>query len=261
MVDRAPLQALIFDVDGTLADTERDGHRVAFNAAFAEHGLDWHWDEALYGELLQVAGGVERMAHYARACRALALPDSELSALLKRLHASKTRHYVQRVAAGAVRLRPGVERLIREARREGLRLAIATTTTRDNVIALLQATLGADAPGWFDVMGTAQEVAAKKPDPAVYRWVLDRLRLPADAALAFEDSGHGVTAATAAGLRCIVTPTDYSAGDDFGAASVRLADLDRHPDDPLRPVTLDDLRRWHADMPRPRAAAPHVPPA
>ena len=250
-----PLEALIFDVDGTLADTERDGHRVAFNAAFAEHGLDWRWDETLYGELLQVAGGVERMAHYARVHRALPLADDELAALLKRLHASKTRHYVQRVAAGAVRLRPGVERLIREARREGLRLAIATTTTRDNVIALLEATLGADAPHWFDVMGTAQEVAAKKPDPAVYRWVLERLRLDADAALALEDSGHGVTAATGAGLRCVVTPTDYSAGDDFSAASVRLADLDRHPADATRPVTLDDLRRWHAEAPRPRAPA------
>ncbi|WP_119352426.1 HAD-IA family hydrolase [Azohydromonas sediminis] len=248
-----PLQALIFDVDGTLADTERDGHRVAFNAAFAEHGLDWHWDEALYGELLQVAGGVERMAHYAQRHRGLGLADDDLAALLKRLHASKTRHYVQRVAAGAVRLRPGIERLIREARREGLRLAIATTTTRDNVIALLQATLGADAPGWFDVMGTAQEVTAKKPDPAVYRWVLERLRLPAEAALAFEDSGHGVTAATTAGVRCVVTPTAYSAGDDLGAAAVRLADLDHHPDDPARTVTLDDLRRWHAAAPCPLA--------
>ncbi len=255
------LEALIFDVDGTLADTERDGHRVAFNAAFAEHGLDWHWGEALYGELLQVAGGVERMAYYARAHRALVLADDELAALLKRLHASKTRHCVQCVVAGAVRLRPGVERLIREARREGLRLAIATTTTRDNVIALLEATLGAEAPGWFDVMGTAQEVAAKKPDPAVYRWVLEQLRLDADTAVAFEDSGHGVTAATSAGLRCIVTPTDYSAGDDFGAASVRLADLDHHPDDPTRPVALADVRRWHAQAPRPTRSACTAAPA
>lgn len=208
-----------------------------------------------------MAGGVERMAHYARVHRALALPDDELAALLKRLHASKTRHYVQRVAAGAVRMRPGVERLIREARGEGLRLAIATTTTRDNVIALLQATLGADAPGWFDVMGTAQEVAAKKPDPAVYRWVLERLRLDADAALALEDSGHGVTAATRAGLRCVVTPTDYNAGDDFSAAAARLPDLDHHPDDATRPVALEDLRRWHAEAPRLRVPATQADPA
>src|SRR5476649_2527153 len=147
------LHALIFDVDGTLADTERDGHRVAFNAAFAEAGLTWCWDEALYGELLQVAGGVERILHYARSYLSLTVSDSALHALAQRLHSSKTRHYVERIAAGAVQLRPGVERLLRQARREGLRLAIATTTTRANVIALLQATLGAGAGYLFEVIG------------------------------------------------------------------------------------------------------------
>ena len=134
------LRALIFDVDGTLADAERDGHRVAFNAVFAERGLDWCWDEATYSDLLQVAGGVERMVHYAREHRGLTQPEGELHTLLHPLHVSKTRHYVQRVATGAVQLRPGVARLIAQARAEGLQLAIATTTTRDNVIALLQAT-------------------------------------------------------------------------------------------------------------------------
>ena len=240
------LHALIFDVDGTLADTELDGHRVAFNTAFAENGLDWHWDEALYGELLLVAGGVERMVHYARAHLDSALSDGDLLALARQLHAAKTRHYVRLVNGGAVALRPGIARLLAQARDQGLRLAIATTTTRDNVAALLEATLGSDAGGWFEVIGTANEVAIKKPDPAVYRWVLERLGLDAGAALALEDTRNGLLAATGAGLGCVVTPTPYSENEDFSEALVRLQDLDCRPDRPGQPVTLDDLRRWHA---------------
>ena len=250
------LQALIFDVDGTLADTERDGHLVAFNAAFAEAGLDWHWDEALYGELLQVTGGVERMLHFARHHLRSTAPDAELQALARRLHAGKTRHYVQRVAAGAVQLRPGVARLIGEARAAGLRLAIATTTTRENVTALLLATLGADSPGWFEVIGSAQEAEPKKPHPAVYLWVLEQLRLQAGDSLALEDSRNGLLAATRAGLRCVVTPTPYSAGEDFSEALVRLVDLDHHPAPMDRAVTLDDLCRWHAEAPAGSALDP-----
>jgi HAD superfamily hydrolase (TIGR01509 family) len=248
------LRALIFDVDGTLADTERDGHRVAFNAAFAAAGLAWQWDEALYGELLQVAGGPERLVHYARAHLHSKETDARLQTLVQRLHASKTRHYVELVTAGALKLRPGVARLIAQARAEGLRLAIATTTTRDNVIALLQATLGAGAPGWFDAIGTAQEVAAKKPDPAVYQWVLDRLNVPASDALALEDSRNGLIAATQAGLGCVVTPTPYSACEDFSEAIVRLTDLDHHPGKPGQPVTLDDLRDWQSRAVHPPSA-------
>jgi phosphoglycolate phosphatase-like HAD superfamily hydrolase len=240
------LRALIFDVDGTLADTERDGHRVAFNAAFAESGLDWSWDEATYGELLHVAGGVERMVHYARAYRGLTQSDKELHAFVRELHASKTRHYVRCVAAGVVQLRPGIARLIAQARAQGLQLAIATTTTRDNVTALLQATLGGDAMDWFAAIGTAQEVATKKPHPAVYRWVLDCLRLRPCEALALEDSRNGLLAASRAGLPCIVTPTRYSIDEDFAEAIMRLSDLDHHPQRPGVPVSLDDLRGWQS---------------
>ena len=190
-------------------------------------------------------GGVERMLHYARVYRGAAQSDEELKTLVHQVHARKTRHYVQCVNRGVVQLRPGVARLIGQARAQGLQLAIATTTTRENVTALLQVTLGSDAMDWFSAVGTAQEVAAKKPDPAVYLWVLERLQIRSSEALAIEDSGNGLLAASRAGLACLVTPTPYSADDDFTEAAVQLADLDHHPDRPGDPVTLDDLRFWH----------------
>lgn len=214
------LQALIFDVDGTLAETERDGHRPAFNAAFAECGLDWHWGETLYGELLAVTGGKERMRHYAERYAPEVDARADVDALIKRLHAAKTAHYVRLVGAGRLPLRPGVAELIAEARAAGIRLAIATTTSPENVGALLDASLAPGSSHWFEVIGAGDVVAAKKPAPDIYRWVLDRLALPAGACLAIEDSENGLRAALGADLRCLVTVGEYTRGQDFSGAAV-----------------------------------------
>lgn len=219
------LQAIIFDVDGTLAETERDGHRPAFNRAFAEAGLDWHWDEELYGRLLTVTGGKERIRHYATHYAPPTAARPDFDDLVRRLHAAKTRHYVALVESGALPLRPGVRPLIAAARRAGVSLAIATTTSPENVDALLRATLGPAAPGWFAVIGAGDSVPAKKPAPDIYHWVLERLALPAAACLAIEDSAAGLQAARGAGIPTLVTVSEYTADHDFAGALLILRDL------------------------------------
>lgn len=218
------LRALIFDVDGTLADTERDGHRVAFNAAFAERGLPWSWSARAYGDLLAVAGGKERIRHFAGTLPAHGRP-ADLEALVADLHEEKTRRYAALARSGAMPLRPGVERLLGEALRAGLVLAIATTTSAPNVTALLEGTLGRAAARWFAVVGAGDVVPAKKPAPDIYHHVLDRLGLPPAACLAFEDSGNGLRAALGAGVATVVTPTDYTRGQDRSGAALVVEDL------------------------------------
>ena len=225
------LKALIFDVDGTLADTERDGHRPAFNQAFAEAGLDWHWDVALYGELLAVTGGKERMKHYIDHYRPDYSKPANFDEMVAELHRNKTRHYADLAAKGGIPMRTGVKRLLNDAREAGLRLAIATTTTPQNVTVLLEHSLGAGSADWFEVIAAGDIVPAKKPAPDIYFYALERMDLLASECLAFEDSENGLRASLAAGLRTLVTVNDYTLDHDFcGAASV-LTSLGE-PDEP-----------------------------
>lgn len=231
------MRAILWDVDGTLAETERDGHRVAFNAAFAEAGLSWHWDVARYGELLAVTGGKERMRFYAERYDPMFLDRRDADDTIKALHAIKTRHYLALLEGGGIPLRPGVARLIEEARAAGLRLAIATTTTPENVTTLLTASLAPDSVGWFEVIGAGDIVPKKKPAPDIYQWVLARLGLPADACLALEDSANGLRSARGAGLPTLITTGVYTAGENFAGALTVLPDLSQ--------TRLADIRLMH----------------
>jgi len=243
------LRALIFDVDGTLADTE-SAHCAAFNHAFEELGMDWHWDDALYTQLLEISGGKERILHYWKQVNQdiKALDGQAVQDTIARIHELKTAHYEATVNSGGVELRPGVLALIEEALAQGLRLAIATTTSPVNIAALLRAAMGPDWRQNFMAIGDASSAPIKKPNPQVYLQMLQALQLGADECLAFEDSGNGLRAASAAGLRTIITPTRYTAHHDFGVALRVVPDLGG--------VTVPQLRRWHEETP---ASAPKRP--
>ena len=219
------LQALIFDLDGTLADTE-ETHRQAFNAAFIELGLWWDWGPPLYTGLLAISGGKERLRHY---IATLPVADAERERLLQLvpgIHATKTHIYTELLVRGQRPFREGVLPLLRAARAAGLKLAVASTTTSANVSALLEANLGRASDIAFDVVACGDVVPEKKPAPDIYRLALSSLRLPSEACIAFEDSLNGLRAAKAAGLATVVTPSRWTAEEDFGGADLVLPSLE-----------------------------------
>jgi len=232
------LKALIFDVDGTLADTE-SAHRAAFNTAFAEVGRDWVWDEPTYVKLLEVSGGKERILHYWQQVQPdlKAIDGSAVQDMVARMHELKTAAYEKAVQEGAVLLRPGVLRLIESAHQSGLQLAIATTTSPVNISALLRKAIGPDWAQYFVVVEDASTAPIKKPHPQVYMQTLARLKVRAADCVAFEDSGNGLKAALAAGLPTIITPNSFTLHHKFTGALRVLPSL--------QDVTVARLREWH----------------
>ncbi|MDH4286773.1 MAG: HAD-IA family hydrolase [Gallionella sp.] len=218
------IKAIIFDVDGTLADTE-DGHRQSFNRAFAENGLDWNWDAELYDKLLKVTGGKERIKYFVESFLTGFAKPENFDEFVKHLHQIKTAHYTAMLREGLIPLRPGIRQLIHDARAAGITLAIATTTSPENVATLLEVGLGKNWSDYFAANGCGDIVPHKKPAPDIYFWVLEQLRLPAAACIALEDSENGLRASTAAGIKTFIISNRYTCNQDFSGAAAVFADL------------------------------------
>ena len=215
-------KALIFDVDGTLAETE-ELHRRSFNETFAAYNLDWYWDEAVYDRLLRVAGGQKRLRHFIETEQPSCAGDfiDEVA----NMHAKKTARYGELIRAGEVELRPGIADLINEALDKDIALAISTSTSRPNIDTLFEATLGLDVLARFKAVCCSNDVENNKPAPDLYLLALERLGLPAQQCLAFEDSQMGLASATAAGIPTIITVSKYCRNDDFTGAQLVMDDL------------------------------------
>ena len=259
------MPALIFDCDGVLADTERDGHLPAFNQTFEDVGLPVRWSPEEYAEKLLIGGGKERMAslltpEFVEAEGLPTDPDGQRE-LLADWHKRKTAHYKQLVQSGALPGRPGIKRIVQDASTAGWQLAVASTSAEESVRAVLEHVVGERLAAGFDVLA-GDVVPAKKPAPDIYLLAIDRLGVDADDALVVEDSRNGLMAAVAAGLRCLVTVSGYTESEDHHEAVLVVSSLgdpggeqtrilaNRSPADPGEYVTLDDLTACLA-APRP----------
>jgi HAD superfamily hydrolase (TIGR01509 family) len=249
------VKAVLWDVDGTIAETERDGHRVAFNRAFGACGRSWHWSEARYGELLAIPGGRERLLHDMAGQPDAPERPQRRDALARRIHEAKNALYPDLLRQVRLPLRAGVRELMQECRRQGVRMGIATTTSRGCVEALLRLHLGGRWQAWFDALVCGEDVRLKKPHPEVYVRALRQLGVGPSEAVAIEDSPAGVAAARAAGMPVVLTRSRYFADAAIhGAIAVGPGLHERRGwepgvvgrGDPDARIGLADLESWVA---------------
>jgi HAD superfamily hydrolase (TIGR01509 family) len=231
------MKAIIFDCDGVLADTERDGHRVAFNKAFTKKRLPTEWSVELYGELLEVAGGKERMKHYFNNFGWP--PDvTDKDALIKELHKLKTDYFMEIIESGQLPLRPGVARFIDEAIAAGIVLAVCSTSHERAVNLVAEVLLGPERKAHFNAILAGDVVSKKKPDPEIYNLAAKRLSLDPSECVVIEDTRIGLLAAKAAGMHCVITTNGYSKDEDFTEADLVVSELG---DPPNVQVTLETI--------------------
>jgi len=230
------MKALIFDCDGVLVDTERDGHRVAFNRAFVEAGIKAEWSVELYGELLKIAGGKERMKHYFD--RHGWPPGKTAETLIPELHKRKTAIFTALIAGGGLPLRPGITRIVDEAHAAGIRLGVCTTSDPKAIDGVLDL-MGKQRKAHFEVVLAGDVVAKKKPNPEIYNLAKQRLNLDGRDCVVIEDSRNGLLAAAGAGMPCLITTSTYTLHEDFREAARIVPDLG---DPPNVRIELKDLK-------------------
>ena len=231
------MEALIFDCDGVLVDTERDGHRIAFNMAFTDKGIDVVWSIEEYKKLLKVAGGKERMKFYFNENGWPAQFDDREELIIS-LHKQKTHFFMQLIESGDLPLRPGIKRMVDEAIANNIKLAVCSTSNEKSVRLIVELLLGKKRAGKFEAILAGDIVTRKKPDPEIYNLCIEKLNINPQNCMVIEDSRNGLMAAKAANFNCLITTNGYTADEDFTEADIIVYELGDEPD---IQITIDDI--------------------
>lgn len=240
------LKGIIFDVDGTMADTE-EVHRQAFNKAFEEYGLSWHWSKSDYYKLLFISGGKERFKICLNEDKELKSTIEDPGLFIKELHQCKSEHYRAMLATDHIQLRPGIKRLIYEAQDQGIRLGIATSSCLANLNTLINTTLNIDPKEIFKTIVSSDTVTDKKPSPVAYQCALAGLGLTPETCVAIEDTRNGNMAALSAGLQTIITTHAYTTDNDFTGAAL-VANHLGEPDNAFKAVQGYTYGKTYVDV-------------
>ncbi len=233
------LSAVLFDVDGTIAETE-DLHRKSFNESFKEFNLDWFWDEAIYKELINVGDGSERIEYYIKRAWPEMMEYKNLTKYINSIHKVKNEIFEDHILESEISPRPGVARLINELKENNIRMAIVSSNSEANLLTLFKKGLNIDPNSTFDLIAHGECTKNKRPSPEIYEWILEKLRLPSQSCIAIEDSLRGLESAKNANIKVLVTPSTFTLDEDFSNAQLVVSNLGEK-DFPFKTIKGNDF--------------------